>query len=79
MNLEAGALRVVEGKGLKDRELPIIPRLERILRSSAHVLQVLGPHVQGADNPATLGTVVRGLTRPPRWDTLFLLAAAFSY
>jgi site-specific recombinase XerD len=32
LNLEAGILRVVEGKGRKDRELPIIPRLERILR-----------------------------------------------
>jgi integrase/recombinase XerD len=31
-DLEAGILRVIEGKGRKDRELPIIPRLERILR-----------------------------------------------
>ncbi len=33
LDLEAGTLRVVEGKGLKDRELPIIPRLEGILRA----------------------------------------------
>jgi len=32
VDLEAGILRVIEGKGLKDRELPIIPRLDRILR-----------------------------------------------
>jgi len=32
LNLEAGALRVVDGKGRKDRELPVIPRLARILR-----------------------------------------------
>jgi site-specific recombinase XerD len=32
LDLEAGVLRVVDGKGRKDRELPIIPRLERILR-----------------------------------------------
>jgi site-specific recombinase XerD len=32
LNLDAGILRVVDGKGRKDRELPIISRLERILR-----------------------------------------------
>jgi site-specific recombinase XerD len=32
LDLDAGILRVVNGKGRKDRELPIIPRLERILR-----------------------------------------------
>ena len=32
LNLDAGVLRVVEGKGQKDRELQIISRLERILR-----------------------------------------------
>jgi integrase/recombinase XerD len=32
LNLEAGILRVVDGKGRKDREPPIIPRLEQILR-----------------------------------------------
>jgi site-specific recombinase XerD len=32
LDLDAGVLRVVEGKGKKDRELPIIPRLEQILR-----------------------------------------------
>jgi integrase/recombinase XerD len=32
VDLEAGRLRVVQGKGRKDRELPVIPRLEAILR-----------------------------------------------
>ncbi len=32
VDLEAGRLRVVEGKGQKDRELPIIPRLDAVLR-----------------------------------------------
>jgi integrase/recombinase XerD len=32
VDLDAGRLRVVNGKGGKDRELPIIPRLEGILR-----------------------------------------------
>jgi site-specific recombinase XerD len=32
LNLDAGRLRVVNGKGGKDRELPVIPRLEKILR-----------------------------------------------
>ena len=32
VDLEAGRLRVVNGKGSKDRELPLIPRLEGILR-----------------------------------------------
>jgi integrase len=32
VDLDAGVLRVVEGKGQKDRELPVIPRLEAILR-----------------------------------------------
>jgi site-specific recombinase XerD len=31
VNLEAGVLRVVQGKGGKDREVPIIPRLRAIL------------------------------------------------
>jgi site-specific recombinase XerD len=39
LNLEAGALRVVEGKGLKDRELSIIPRLEQILRPYLEALR----------------------------------------
>jgi len=37
VDLEAGILRVIEGKGRKDRELPIIPRLERILRAYLEV------------------------------------------
>jgi site-specific recombinase XerD len=32
LDLDAGILRVIEGKGLKDRELPIVPRLAAILR-----------------------------------------------
>jgi site-specific recombinase XerD len=31
VDLEAGALRVVNGKGAKDRELPVVPRLAAIL------------------------------------------------
>jgi site-specific recombinase XerD len=33
LDLTAGVVRVVNGKGMKDRELPVIPRLEAILRS----------------------------------------------
>jgi len=33
LDLDAGVVRVVNGKGMKDRELPVIPRLEAILRS----------------------------------------------
>lgn len=36
VDLESGVLRVIEGKGKKDRELPIIPRLEAILRDLPH-------------------------------------------
>lgn len=32
LDVDAGVLRVVDGKGRKDRELPVIPRLEAILR-----------------------------------------------
>jgi site-specific recombinase XerD len=32
VNLDAGWLRVINGKGGKDRELPIVPRLEAIVR-----------------------------------------------
>jgi integrase/recombinase XerD len=39
LNLDAGILRVVEGKGRKDRELPIIPRLEQILRPYLEVMR----------------------------------------
>jgi site-specific recombinase XerD len=31
-DFEAKILRVIQGKGRKDRELPIVPRLERVLR-----------------------------------------------
>jgi hypothetical protein len=33
LDLDAGVVRVVNGKGMKDRELPVIPRLEGILRA----------------------------------------------
>lgn len=39
LSLEAGTLRVVDGKGRKDRELPIIPRLEAILRPYVEVVR----------------------------------------
>lgn len=32
LDLDGGTLRVIEGKGKRDRELPIIPRLEIVLR-----------------------------------------------
>jgi site-specific recombinase XerD len=32
VDFEAKILRVIQGKGRKDRELPIVPRLERVLR-----------------------------------------------
>jgi integrase/recombinase XerC len=32
LDFEAKILRVIQGKGRKDRELPIVPRLERVLR-----------------------------------------------
>jgi site-specific recombinase XerD len=32
LDFEARILRVIQGKGRKDRELPIVPRLERVLR-----------------------------------------------
>jgi integrase/recombinase XerD len=40
LDLDAGVLRVVNGKGQKDRELPVIPRLEAILR---RYLKEVGP------------------------------------
>ena len=48
LNLDAGVLRVVDGKGRKDRELPIIPRLERILRPYLEHVRpglLVGPNV----------------------------------
>ena len=43
LDLTAGVVRVVNGKGMKDRELPVIPRLEAILR--AYLEQVRAPLV----------------------------------
>jgi site-specific recombinase XerD len=54
VDLEAGRLRVVQGKGNKDRELPIIPRLEAILR----------PYLEEV-RPALLGRPLGYLTRSP--------------
>jgi len=49
LDLEAGVLRVVNGKGRKDRELPVVPRLEVILRRylavRATLVQVPTPYV----------------------------------
>ena len=54
LNLEAGILQVVDGKGRKDRELPIIPRLERIVR----------PYLEGT-RPELLA-LSAGYIAPPR-------------
>jgi integrase/recombinase XerD len=48
LDLAAGVLRVIEGKGRKDRELPVVPRLEAILRRYLEVVRpqlVRGPNV----------------------------------
>jgi integrase/recombinase XerC len=37
LDFEAKILRVIQGKGRKDRELPIVPRLERVLRPYVEV------------------------------------------
>ena len=37
LDFEAKILRVMQGKGRKDRELPIVPRLERVLRPYVEV------------------------------------------
>jgi site-specific recombinase XerD len=54
VDLEAGRLRVVNGKGGRDRELPIIPRLEAILR----------PYLEEI-RPALLGRPLGCLSRRP--------------
>ena len=49
LDLEAGVLRVVDGKGGKDRELPVVPRLVAILRP---YLETTRPAVlKGRPNP----------------------------
>jgi site-specific recombinase XerD len=54
VDLEAGVLRVVAGKGSKDREVPIVPRLATILRAylertrPALLRRPLGPKAQRA-------------------------------
>jgi integrase/recombinase XerC len=47
LDITAGVLRVVDGKGRKDRELPIIPRLERILRDYLTVRTALEARPMG--------------------------------
>jgi site-specific recombinase XerD len=54
VDLDAGRLRVVNGKGGKDRELPIIPRLEKILRDYLEEVR-----------PALLGRPMGSLSRGP--------------
>jgi integrase/recombinase XerD len=56
LDLDAGVLRVIEGKGRKDRELPVIPRLEAILRpylavTRPRLLAVGGGSVDAPERP----------------------------
>jgi site-specific recombinase XerD len=52
VDLDAGVLRVVRGKGGKHRELPIIPRLATILRDYlAHVRPAMVGRPQGSIHP----------------------------
>jgi site-specific recombinase XerD len=63
LDLDAGVLRVIEGKGLKDRELPVVPRLEAILR----------PYLEGT-RPALLALTGVSIDAPEsgqrRWWSL---------
>jgi site-specific recombinase XerD len=56
LNLDGGVLRVVEGKGQKDRELPVIPRLEAILRR--YLAEVREPLVK-----RPVGRIIEGMAR----------------
>jgi site-specific recombinase XerD len=56
VNLETGTLRVVRGKGGKDRELPIVPRLKAILAYYAE-------HVRPALLARPFGTLYRERSR----------------
>jgi site-specific recombinase XerD len=65
LDLDAGVLRVVNGKGQKDRELPVIPRLAAILR--AYLVEVRTPLVTRPVGQIVEGEAVvlngRGRTR----------------
>ena len=67
-HLNLGVLRVVEGKGLKDRELPIIPRLEGILRP---YLEVTRPGLLAL--PAGFITAPRRKNRERSWSVVHTL------
>ena len=54
LNLDGGVLRVVEGKGQKDRELPVVPRLEAILRR--YLAEVREPLVK-----RPIGRIIEGM------------------
>lgn len=56
VDLDGCVLRVVEGKGQKDRELPIVPRLEAILRR--YLADVRPPLVN-----RPVGQIREGMTR----------------
>jgi integrase/recombinase XerC len=68
LDLDAGILRVVEGKGRKDRELPIIPRLERILRP---YLEVTRPGLLAL--PAGYIMAPRAKSRERSWSVVHSL------
>jgi integrase/recombinase XerD len=70
LDLDAGVVRVVNGKGMKDRELPVIPRLEGILRSYLETVRgpLVGRLMGGIESsrdgrPSTLRYVVDGRRR----------------
>jgi site-specific recombinase XerD len=68
LNLEAGILRVVEGKGRKDRELPVIPRLAHILRP---YLEVTRPGLLAL--PAGYIMAPRAKSRERSWSVVHSL------
>ena len=70
VNLAAGVLRVVQGKGRKDRELPIVPRLEAILRE---YLTVARPALVGRSRGSVRrpgNAITFGLYLGHRWTSL---------
>jgi integrase len=56
LDLSAGVVRVVNGKGMKDRELPVVPRLEAILRG--YLAEVRDPLVK-----RPVGRIREGMAR----------------
>ena len=58
LDLDAGILRVVQGKGRKDREVPVVPRLAAILRS---YLAEVRPRLRDTTvSPCVFARVARG-------------------